>query len=87
MVVTLGSLAAPAFQVADDLDDGETQGEAGKPTSILFYLSKEQAREDTLNTLNAAVTALTAAWTPQVAEPLIRIAGEVSRSLQKVVRS
>jgi geranylgeranyl diphosphate synthase type II len=71
-----------AFQVADDLDDGEAQDEADKPTNILFYISKEEAREDTLKRLMTATSALIAAWTPPIAEPLVRVAGEVSRSLQ-----
>ena len=68
-----------AFQVADDLEDGET--EATTPTSILYYLPKAEARDRTIRALQAAMDSLESIWGDR-ARSLNRIAGEVIRSLQ-----
>lgn len=68
-----------AFQVADDLEDGET--EATTPTSVLYYLSKTEARDRTLRALQGAMDSLDSIWGDR-SRALNRIAGEVIRSLQ-----
>ncbi len=68
-----------AFQVADDLEDGET--EATTPTSVLYYLPKAEARDRTFRALRDAMDTLEAIWGDR-ARALNHIAGEVVRSLQ-----
>ena len=46
-----------AFQIADDLEDKEKT-----PTSILYYLSKEQASESTQARLKVASQDLKSLW-------------------------
>jgi len=74
-----------AFQVADDLEDGDQDKDLNKaahePTSILFYMSAEQAREQTIQNLQNATQKLSEAWGAQQASELTAIAEEVSRSL------
>ncbi len=73
-----------AFQVADDLEDlkeaapGTFQPE---PTSVLFFLSPEQARQRTLEQLTAASQRLATHWGER-AQVLCQIAEEVIRKLQ-----
>lgn len=73
-----------AFQVADDLDDDieDAKNEAREPTSVLFYISAEQARTDTLRRLQAATQALCESWGAQTSSELKRIADEVAQSLK-----
>jgi geranylgeranyl diphosphate synthase type II len=83
---TLARFAAElglAFQVADDLDDAQTQGEAGKPTSVLFYQTAEKTRSETLARLNGATQALAAVWGAEPSAELAAISDEVIRSLSK----
>lgn len=70
-----------AFQIADDLEDAEK--EAKEPTSILSYVSADQARSDTLRRLKAATQALGEAWGATQSSELAAIAGEVCKSLER----
>lgn len=66
-----------AFQVADDLEDAT---EVHPPTSILHFLSTEEAQKITSKNLETAMTQLKAEW-KEAANPLILIAEEVLRKL------
>jgi len=67
-----------AFQIADDLEDGAK--EASKPTSVLFYVSREEASRETAQRLRSACEGLSSAWGAK-AQPLLAIADEVLRAL------
>jgi geranylgeranyl diphosphate synthase type II len=71
-----------AFQAADDLEDGEK--EASKPTSLLFHLPHEKARELALGQLRESVAALQQAWGETASAELMSIAHEVERALQEI---
>lgn len=66
-----------AFQVADDIDDAE---ETHSPTSILHFMSVEEAKKMTRHSLESAAKSLTAHWKDS-AQPLVLIAEEVLRKL------
>ncbi|MGK5084642.1 polyprenyl synthetase family protein [Bdellovibrionota bacterium FG-1] len=72
-----------AFQVADDLEDLESD----QPTSVLFYLSAAQARQETIARLSKASGDLTQKWGQAQARLLTQIADEVIVSLNKEVKS
>lgn len=67
-----------AFQVADDLEDAAS--DVGKPTSILFFLSPEEARKQTLQGLQRTAEGLRSHW-GEKARPVLKIAQEVSGKL------
>jgi geranylgeranyl diphosphate synthase type II len=73
-----------AFQVADDLEDGEK--EAALPTSILFYLTADEARSQTLQGLEGALSDLQKAWGPPATSELAAITAEVIRALKGNLR-
>jgi geranylgeranyl diphosphate synthase type II len=74
---TFASELGLGFQVADDLDDAT---ETHAPTSILHFLSEEEARQTTHQSLETATRGLTMQW-GEAATPLVRIAEEVLRNL------
>lgn len=65
-----------AFQVVDDLEDQEDHS----PTSILFYLSPQEAKRDTQRRLHQAEQSLKQALGSK-ALALLSISGEVGRKL------
>jgi geranylgeranyl diphosphate synthase type II len=73
-----------AFQVADDLDDApfDGQGEALKPTSVLFHQPREQARAEVLQRLQSASVELAAQWGPDAAQALLALSDQVAKSLK-----
>jgi geranylgeranyl diphosphate synthase type II len=72
-----------AFQIADDLDDAQTQQESGDPKNILFHLSTREARELALEALEGGAEELAQSWGKQPAAELLTISGEVARSLDQ----
>jgi len=73
-----------AFQVADDLEDlqdSSIEAFQPEPTSVLFFLKPEQARQRTLERLTAASHRLAAHWGER-SQSLCQIAEEVIRKLQ-----
>lgn len=72
-----------AFQVADDLEDAsqDSKQTAQPPTSILYYLSPDEARPKTRERLSSAKKLLAREW-GQAASELERIADEVLRKLE-----
>ena len=68
-----------AFQVVDDLDDATE--EKPEPSSILHYLSPENARSSTLRRLDAATNTLNSAW-GNAASGVNQIAFEVMKKLE-----
>jgi len=69
-----------SFQVVDDLDD-ESEGVAADPKSILFYVDRKSAQNNTLMRLDAAIKSLSSNW-GDAAVPLLQIATEVSKKLE-----
>ncbi len=72
------------FQVADDLEDLQEESPESfkpKPTSVLFFMSPEQARQQTLERLTLASQRLSEHWGDR-AESLTQIAKEVIHKLQ-----
>lgn len=66
-----------AFQVADDLEDAT---EVNPPTSILHFLSKEEAQKVTRKSMETVMTQLKTEW-KEAANPLLYIAEEVLQKL------
>ncbi len=82
-IVGFASELGLAFQVADDLDDAESEkDDSGNfaPTSVLRHQSAEQAARLTHAALSDASQALSTRWGDR-AGPLCEIANEVLRSL------
>ncbi len=74
-----------AFQIADDLEDlyeAPSGSFAPDPTSILYFLSPEEARKKTIHRLGQASQRLAHAWGER-ARALCHIAEEVIRKLQE----
>jgi geranylgeranyl diphosphate synthase type II len=72
-----------AFQVADDLDDAHQDAKVGQPpTSILSYMSEEEARSTHFRQLTQACASLKSRWQAR-SQPLIEIAEEVLKVLGK----
>ncbi len=67
-----------AFQVADDLEDLDSDWE---PSHILYHLTREKAAEQSLRGLKSATDSLKNAW-GQAATPLLTVAEDVLAKLR-----
>lgn len=84
-LIHFGQELGLAFQVADDLEDALQDNLTNKadhaPTSVLYYLPKDQASKHTLNSLQLANSELDKVWGKKSA-PLRKIADEVAFKIE-----
>lgn len=78
-----------AFQVADDLEDGadsKSLENSHVPTSILFYMTPEKARNTTVESLHSASEKLVQLWGPKALH-LKKFSDEIIRKLEKTAEA
>lgn len=71
-----------AFQIADDLEDSTI--EKVSPTSILHYMSAQEAQKTTLTSMESATTHLKKQWGSK-AGALIQFSDEISKKIKNAI--